>query len=185
MIKRTVAFTAIIILLGCSSLSAEEKAPKSKIGAIFDIGIPNNVYNSENYGVSASYKRKLSTRKHNFWSINAGYMRFSDDIRTRDDLKLTAGFGVMSPQFFKERVSMFAEIDFGIKYKMQNDYYIGDYLYEGYDKVDGVLGVSAGLIYPLSKNISFDWKIKLGLPLKFNKDDMYYSGIGLGLSYSF
>ena len=181
----TLSHTWLLAIEKNETISPNTTSPT--IGMLFDAGIPNHKFDREAYGVSMFFKKRLRQPTINhYWGVNVGYMRYKDDIKTRNDVSLTFGFGFISPPFYEPRIpiTLFCGFDIGGIHKMQDDYYIDGDFHKGFNKLDGVLGFSSGFTIKITKKINFDWQMKIRFPFESNADRMFDAGLGMGLSYS-
>jgi len=182
-------FMVIVVTLFCYSnlfaTTAEEKEAvvKSTVGILFDLGLHNNQFDSENYGVSVLFRRQYPQSNQRYWTINARYMHYSDNIKTRKDLSLMLGYEAVALPFSHKPTSLLMGFDLGLLHKMQSSYYIAEHFYESSDKLVFIFGVNSGLIYALSKNINIDWR--MGIRFGYGAEIMVLPSLSAGLSYSF
>ena len=188
--KKILLITTAIIFVANVALNAEEHTQEEEtqlrttIGISFDIVSRNNKFNSENYGASAFFRKNFDDfiRDNSYWSINAGYMRYKENERIRNDYSVTFAFmGSIVPTDNKS--FMYFGFEAGMLYKMQNDYYVNEHFHKGFNGLEGIFGIHSGLIFPSDFIPNLDWDFTM--KIQYTTSGMVRPGISIGLSHSF
>ena len=96
--KKLIIATLVALMLStATSLAKPERLyPKAMLGADFIAVIPTPDFSNENYGGFLSYRHNFNFMpKNHYFSVNGGYVHYSEDSKVRNDVIASLGYAVM------------------------------------------------------------------------------------------
>ena len=182
-------FVTMIMLFSSVLLKAQEENEKHIIGSTLGISfielLPNNKFDSKNYGANVFFRKhlknpNLTSNATSYFSINAEYMRYKENERIRNDYSATLGIGGITKSL--KWASLHICTEFGILHKNEEPFYdVNGNLNESSKGFMYTHGFRSGFIIHLPKHINVDVNMRLMSKYK----DMICPGFNIGLSYSF
>jgi len=175
--SKIVSLSIIMILLANLNLLAQEesktieekKVTKSTIVGSVLKNAPNRNYDDKSIGGHLSYRHTFSPDKVNGINFNAGYINYKDNEIAKNDYMFTIGSHT-NCKIVEHKIKYNTNTEIGVIYKDIEK-----------NKVRLLMSFSMGSYYHIYKNIG----LELNFKCQYNTYDLFYCGIGIGLSYSF